>query len=474
MDSEILPVKKLWTYAKQITITAFPLAAADVIDISSGFIGFTFLSHKNPANLAAGSVIGSIQTLVFYSVIGSMYGVANLTTDAEKSSSTETPEKIAMIFPQTIAYSLALSSIICPFMYFSGDILTGIGIKKNLALITQNYFRSYLIGLPAAITMVSWQQFLTSLGEKYFIITTSATYLGISSYLSYIFIFGKQGMLPPLNEFGLGYAHSISLYINLIIFIIYLKMNPHFKKYNFFRCSKNSISKDKLSEIFQLGKWPGAQNMLEICSIFGMTIITNDLGENALAAEQIAMQYLFILFTPLWTTSQAISMQITAAISDCKYNAATSIGNTGHIVSLIFLLIFAMPLIIPESRTSLISLFSPPNRDIKDLSSNLIIIVLITQLCDSVRQSSNGALRGYGESKAACITGIVGNTVIGLPLGYFLRKSYGAKAAFIGRGVGIATAALYMHYSWWRKKTSSPKNDACEHLTTPLAQGDNK
>ena len=186
------------------------------------------------------------------------------------------------------------------------------------------------------------------------------------------------------------------------------------------------------------------------------------LGITALNALQIASQYLLLLVIPIFGISQAISILSSHLIGANQSNLLGTFGASalrlGYLFSCIALGIF---ILFP---TSLISVFINikdihNSADLIQLISELLIIVVVGQFFDLLRNICSGSLRSMNITVQPMVISMAYIWLLSIPLAYILgfNFKFGLIGIFIAYDIGMMFAGISL-YILWLKKVSFIKN----------------
>jgi len=177
------------------------------------------------------------------------------------------------------------------------------------------------------------------------------------------------------------------------------------------------------------------------------TYLIGRLGVAALACQQVVLQYLFISMIIPLSFAQSSNILVSQKLGANDFVMARKIGNlsilSGLIVTIFFSLFFVGA---PQFFASLFLQVS---------DSYLLIMAVVMQLFDCVRNITGGVLRAYYETSAVFFSSISAYWLLGMPLAYWLgeAKHYGPIGSYIGLTLGIALSAVMIFIYFLYKST---------------------
>jgi len=334
-----------------------------------------------------------------------------------------------------------------------GKILMLFGQLPELAQITQQYFMIYAIAMPAFLWSVACQQVLLAVNQQRFVLFVSIASLVVAVIAAYGFIYGYFG-LPRLGVRGLALASVVQAWFGLTCCLAFFYFNKRFKRYELFVWH---IPKTFhiLKKLFSVG-WPiSMQAAGDLLFFFVVTLFVGLLGETALGARQIVVQFFLLLVIPIFAISQAGTILVGQARGSRQYEDVRRYGNMVVLIGLGFAVVILLAFVFfPKS---LVGLYLSGDTGSHAALEHLAIIVLILtgfRLCfDASMEILMGSLRGLYDTKYPMIATLLVTWLVGLPLVYLFGFVF--HWGLIGVTFGgivmniVGTAVLWVR--WHRK-----------------------
>lgn len=371
--------------------------------------------------VSAGAFIGTFQRLSFAIIaiwltfygnqIGSLYKELlptdidnNLNNEEERQDSSEIRLKITRSFQQSMLMSLFLGIPTGIFLFFSGNILVGIGEPKESSDFTQDYFRSLAWGLlPMCFT---YNQEYFSIGMKKPLQPFGSGVLYTISYLGFSYFFVKN---KDYKYLGLGWAASISYGISFISQLIYHQKTVG--DLNLYKFSMNLFpTRKELKIFFSEGGRHALQIGSDLLSIFLTVILIGLKDKDKLDTTQVVFQYYYLLLVPLANAANSVSY----VISQEKNHPAKAkkIRDVATVVSFSLPLVnLAISLIFPKE---LFHFFMDEEKISQaGRSADYVLWVSNATLCFYLSRISIGAfIRGFsGETADALKASLISNVL---------------------------------------------------------------
>jgi MATE family multidrug resistance protein len=204
-------------------------------------------------------------------------------------------------------------------------------------------------------------------------------------------------------------------------------------------------SGDAVRSVWRLGL-PIAGTYASEAGFFSvLTLLIGTLGVDALAAQTVLNQIVYIIFMISAGLSHAASIHISEASGGGDYVTARRMGLLSLAWGVIAMLVVAVVyLTIPNPIVSLfISAEHAGNSGIIALTATGLLIAALMQVFDASQNIGNGILRGVGDTAGPFRISLVGYWLIGLPAGYLLgvTADWGVEGVWIGQTIGLAATA---------------------------------
>ncbi|EIJ41499.1 putative efflux protein, MATE family [Beggiatoa alba B18LD] len=145
------------------------------------------------------------------------------------------------------------------------------------------------------LLFILYASFYQALGNSAFPMRISLITLAINVVLDYALIFGKFG-LPALGVAGSAYATVLSQAIAVLIMSVTLFNSPMCRRFCLSIWQK--VDFQLIKQILRIGIPQGLGDFVELIAWVGLSVIAGRVGETALAANNIGMQFTLVLFLP--------------------------------------------------------------------------------------------------------------------------------------------------------------------------------
>lgn len=394
-----------------------PLSTSRLIVMITSFTGILIIAQLGKTVLAASALISSVQAFLFFAGFSLLFSVSAMVGHAYGG---KRHEEVGSIFQQALLFGLLVSTPMIIIQWNIGHILLLFGQEAHICNLIQDYFRYYSLGTPALACSLVCQQFVLAVNKRRLVFLLSIFSLIISVGFALALVNGYAG-LPKMGIAGLGLAYSIQSWLVLLIYIYYCYTEPEFSVYALFSWRIHHTF-HFLKQLFHIG-WPiTIQTSSDVLAFFLFTVLSGWLGDNALAAQQIANQYFFLLCVPIFAIAQASTILIGQArganeIANISRYAYTTLGFS-LLFSLLVLLIF---ILFPHYLIDLyVSNHNELSAGFKNLASTLLIIMGCRLVFDAIFEIKVGSLRGLYDTRYSMVVTILFLLVFNIPCAYIL------------------------------------------------------
>lgn len=326
---------------------------------------------------------------------------------------------VSLIIPLFIGLLIFFASPLISFLtfYFVGS------VDVNQAGIV--YLDTLLKAVPFSLMLYSLTGFINGIGDM-----TSPLYIRVlmhlvNVFLDFVLLFGVWGF-PKLGVRGVAISWICTYFLGslLSVFVIFKRKYVD-AKFNFMIFKETFWDNiDVLKTYLQISCNVGFQYGFCDLAMYILALIIERLGVNALAVHQIAYYQIYAslqLFT--YGFYDACLIVVGKLIGAKEY--PDIVPNTIKICKIVFFLSLLCVLGVFWGAPFWISLFSPLNSDVAQMSSFVVKLLCFNLIIDSLYNVIIGGLLGADDSKFVMMEGVFAEYVILLPLSYVLTSIFG-------------------------------------------------
>jgi len=409
------------TILKKTIQLAIPLVSSSFFNMLGMFVCTLFIARLNSTVLAASALITATQTCLVVIGMCMLFSIGVMVGNAYGG---KRDKEVGAIVQQGFLMAVFVSIPLMTIFLFIKPILLSLGQQPELVAINAQYFFWYMFDIPAFLGLIVLQQFILSVEKQRFVFVMSFVGFVLSVFLGYGLVYGHFGM-PKLGVPGLGMAYVIQGWIMLVIYVVYTCKQKAFKPYAIFQLRVRS-NFHLLKKAFVIG-WPIAlQGASDLFSFFVVTIMIGWIGETALAAQQIAIQYFFLLVIPIFAVAQTSGILVSQANGAQAFADVKRYGNMTLMLGLFFsAVVMSVFIFFP---TELISLYlhqkSNVHTPIIDLAHIILILTGLRLVFDAIMEIKIGSLRGLYDTKFPMVLSMVLTWPVGISLVYLFGFTF--------------------------------------------------
>jgi len=448
----------------EILKLAVPNMAAYVMGMINGvtntvFIGQTASSKSALAGMGLGSMMQNCFGLsVGFGLLGALDTFVSQAYGAEQ-------HKLSCSYLQR-GRLIATAQLVwmVPVLYFSEELLVGIGQEPAVAAEAASYNRPSIFGLIAIFHFEGSKKFLANRCDTVPMASVAAFSSALHVFWCWLFIIKLD-----LGTAGAGYANCVTWWLQCIAGSLYLWCRADAMGF-----SRRAIlwfehgACQKWGEYMQVALPATLMSCAELWfGQIGAVVIGTFFTED-LAAHVTAVNFANVSFMPVF------GLSATAAALVGKYTGANQVLKAQRIyrdvISLNLVLWTLTAIFISVFRAQLAAAYTD-DADVQAVLERLICIYAVSGFFDSIQTVMGGVLRGLGKQAVAAAVFASSFCGVMLPLGWALTFPggwgvYGMWYSFqAGTGLAMLFFAFYLRPSVFASAASSlPQGETAQPL----------
>ncbi|PIG93118.1 MATE family efflux transporter [Gloeocapsopsis sp. IPPAS B-1203] len=436
----LTPSQSLRTEFREFLRLAIPLASAQVAQSTTGFVDTVIMGRLGSETLAAGGLAAITFTALLNITSWVMSGVSPLVAEAYGAGNKARVQQVAR---QGLWLSLILAILV---MFLLGNIDTlmrQFGQQETTVAQAKTYLDIMLWGLFPALAFATLRSVVSGLSHArpIMIIVVVGTLFNIVG--NYVLGFGRLGF-PALGLQGLAWASIVSLWGMFLSLVAYILRHRQLKTYQLFE-NLHLLKLQIFWELVLISAPIGVSAALETGLFTIVTYLMGALGTEVLAAHQIVLQTIIVIFMVPLGMSFATTVRVGQWNGQQNYAAARQAGYVGISSGVVFMTMMAIALLVfPQQVIGLyIDVRAPENATILTAVMPMLTIAAIAQILDSVQKTTSGALYGLKDTRVPMLISFCTFWGIGLTSGYLLGFHFGlgGTGLWLGQSIGVAIAA---------------------------------
>ncbi len=347
---------------------------------------------------------------------------------------------------------IVLSAVVAPLpvtaMFFSKEIMIGLGQGEVVAELVQSYSQRYAAVFPALLFRVCFEQVMFGFEKQAPAMVIGLVNLALGTLLAGILGFNGYG-LP-----GIAYGFAAEAVFTCLGYGLYLGCRNEFKEFNFFRnFTFSRKDRGQIHALLKIGVPITVTVASELVVFFVVNVLAGLLGSDALAAWDFASWISFFSIVVSLSTAQVTSQKVSAAVGEKKYLDARQYAIYGLPASLLMTVPVSLLLaVFPEILTGLIA-SNRVDEEVMSLVRPLLAMMVPIVALDGMRNNMLQTLRAVGDNVIPSVIS-TGSLWFGILMAYLLgfKTDLGIYGVGAGYGIGMSASVISI-FSRWENKT---------------------
>ena len=440
-----MPKSMLWGELNIFLSLAIPLAGTQIAQAMTSFVDTVMMGNLGQETLAAGG-LAAMTFFVFLAIAsGVVMGVCPLVAESFGAGlSVRTQERIQQVTLQGLWLTLALSLPIMVLLQHLDRVLRLFGLSHQLVQLANDYLDVILWGLFPAIGFSLLRGVIAalSLARPMLLIVIVGTLLNITG--NYILGFGAWGF-PRLELVGLALASVMTQWVMFIASVIYLLLSPSLRPYQILQ-NITGPRLQELQELLHLGLPIGAFQGLEVSLFAVVTYLMGLVGTDMLAAHQIVLQTIYMIFMVPLGMSYAATVRVGQLSGQGNYFGAQRAGYVSLGVGAAFMGLMTIVLLVGSRGVMALylDLENPATVVVQELVLPILIVAALTQVLDGLQKIATGALYGLQDTRIPTILSMISFWFIGMPVSvcFCFGLGWGGLGLWLGQSLGVTMSAV--------------------------------
>lgn len=430
--------------AGELLRLAGPLIAAQLAGISANFVDTVMAGRLGPEGLGAVAVGASTWMTLTLTATGALSALSPTVAQLRGSGRRD---EIALWTRQSAWIGLLIAAISWTLLRSIRPVLELIEVEPSLIPLIVGYLKAISWGMPGLCGYL-----VLRLMSEGLALTRPAMYFGlvgagINIFGNYALMFGHWGF-PALGVIGCGYSTAIVCWVQFFGLAIYVARRRRYADLGLFD-RFDWPAPARLGELLRIGLPIGGAIFIESSLFSSVAFLVATLGTLAVAAHQIAINFVAILFMIPLGLSMAITVTVGHARGRGDPRSTRLAGRVGMGIALMIQVVSAS--VIVFFPTAIVRIYTD-DPEVVQRAVGLLYLAAVFQLSDGLQVSAAGALRGIKDTRVPMLMTVVAYWVIGLPLGYTLGFTLGWGAAGLWSGLiaGLSVASVFLSWRFHR------------------------
>ncbi len=392
---------------------ALPIVIGQLLTVALNVIDTLLAGHLGTAVLAAVAMGYQVWVLVLLVILGTMLAVTPAIAQLDGAGRRG---ETGAVFRQALWLALALGIALLVAMRAGGAALLGAtGVAPEILPDALAFLRAIAWGAPALALFFAVKNFSEGLSLARPTMYFSALGVVVLAPLAYALMYGRWGA-PALGAAGAGYAHAITVWVQVGAFFAYVALRRHYRPAQpFARLDPPDLR--EIGELLRVGVPMGIAIIMEGGLFVAVALMAGSLGAVPAAAHQIAINVASVTFMLPLGIAMATTVRVGNAVGRGDASGVAWAALAGLALTLVCQFIsIAVMLGLPRA---IAGAYSTDDAVIL-LAVSLIGYAAVFQLSDGIQALANGALRGLKDTAVPAAITVVAYWVVGFPLSRWL------------------------------------------------------
>lgn len=430
---------------KSLLHLAGPLIVNNLSIAGMQFADAVMAGQLGAESLAAVAVGASVWFLGFHFCMGLLMAISPI---AARLYGAEKYDLIGRYTRQGVYFGVGAGVVLAVLgQYAIAPLLAVFGTNPEFRDLTVAYAGANMLGAPGIFVFLALRFTTEGIGHTRPIMYASLFALVSNVVLNYILMFGHFGA-PAMGAVGCGYASAITMWLVMLVLVIYMVPNKRYKPFNIFsRVAPLRLT--VLKEILKLGV-PIAITITAEAGLFSaISLLMGTRAAEITAAHQIAINFSATCFMIPLALSSAITIQVGQLLGAGKLGRARNCGIIGITSCAIFMSCSAVFLLV--FRDAVVGMYTD-DIAVKGIAISLLLMAAIFQVADGVQIGAAGALRGYKDTRVPMVINTFAFWVLAFPSAYLAAITFQAPPHYVWGGfiVGLSVAAILLTWRYLR------------------------
>ena len=427
---------------------ATPVVLAELGWMTMGLVDTLMVGRLSAEAIGAVGIGSAVFMAVVIFAMGLLLGLDTLVSQAYGAGRLDDCHRWLL---HGIVLAVVVSVPMTLLMFWIEQGLDTWGLDPVVLELTREYVHVVSWSVLPLLLYAAFRRYLQGMGVVRPVMLALTLANVANAVTNWILIFGKFGA-PAMGVAGAAWATVASRIVMAGFLLAVILVREHGRRPGLFETSL-LIESAWLRRLIALGFPAAAQVTLEVGVFAAATALAGRLTPVALAAHQIAINFVaFTFMVPLGVAS-AGAVRVGHAVGRGDPDAAARAGWTAILFGAGFMAAAAVAFVVVPA--PLIAAFTSDSRVIR-AGVPLLLVAAVFQLFDGLQGVSTGVLRGLGDTRTPMLWNLAGHWFVGLPLGYALCfvLGFGVIGLWWGLSTGLMICGIALVAVWSRRVRS--------------------
>lgn len=435
--------------ARELLRLAGPVVITQLTQMGIGTVDVLLLGAYSKDALAASALGLSLYYAMWVLAMGPAIAVQPMVAHILGSRRADT-RGVRLTVRMSLWAILLLTPFQIVFLWYAGDMLRAIGQPEALSADAGHFVRMLAFGFVFTTLFNVLRGYATALSRPNAPLIVMGCTIVFNGVLAWVLIFGHFGA-PRLGLTGAGIASSVSYFFSFTVMLAVIFFTTDLARYRIFR-RFFQFDWQTLKEVIRLGMPISMTIIFEAMFFNAGTMIMGYFGTDSVAAHQIALNVIALLFmVPLGiATAATVRIGLASGASDMPRVRRAGLAAMGISLTFMGLCGIALAIFAPQIIGIYLDTSKPENQGVITLAVLFLRIGAAFQLFDTGQVVASLCLRGLKDANVPMWIAGVSYWLIGFPLAVLLAFRFhmagaGVWVAFVV-ALAVATFAMSIRF----------------------------
>ncbi|MDR0353740.1 MAG: MATE family efflux transporter [Opitutaceae bacterium] len=408
------------------------------------------IGHVGTTELAAAAFAGGVFHVVFLGGIGLLAAVPVFTARANGAGD---QAGVASWLRHGIALAVCAMLVQMAVLLPMGGHLHRFRQPPEVVAVVGPYYFLLAVSVVPAMAFQVFRQFAEALGRPWVPMFIMLGSVALNVVLNWVFIYGRLGA-PAMGLAGAGLATLLARAGALAAIVAWTRSEPRLGEAwprpasggrgGFWRRWAGGLRAEGFAEMLKIGAPAAAMLLFEVTAFTMAALMMGWVGEQALAAHQIALTCAGTTFMVPLGISMAAGIRMSVLLGEGRLGARRASGFGAVGMGCVFMGCSALVFVVAGGVIA--RGFVPEDAEVAALAARLLVVAGVFQIFDGAQVVSAGALRGLADVRVPSGITFAAYWLLAIPGGWFLgvRGAFGAVGIWGGLACGLAVAAVLL------------------------------
>ena len=418
---------------------ALPLIVGQLSAIGMSLVDAMLAGHYNAHVLGAVAIGASLWSLATTAAFGIMLA---LPPSVAQLDGANRREHIGPLFQQALWLALGLGVMLFFLLRFAAPwLVRAIGVAPGLLADVDAFVHAIAWGTPALALYFALRGLPEGLGVTRPTMLVGFTGLAALAPIGYVLMYGKFG-LSPLGARGSGIATALVIWLMVVVMGGHVAFSRRYRQLGWpSRWPWPHFG--SIGKLLRLGAPMGVTVLMESSLFVAVALAIGTLGEDVVAAHQVALNVAAVAFMVPLGLAMAITIRVGHAAGRNDVAGVRAAAKAGFLLVLLTQCVSSgLMLALPRAIAGLYS----NDGAVVAIAAQLLLLAGVFQLSDGMQVAANGALRGLKDTRVPMFITAVAYWLVGMPVGGWLAstRGLGARGWWMGLIAGLSVAAVLL------------------------------